>query len=303
MAPKGIVVARNIMIASPGDDIEEKVKPYLKMEQNLLNAPRSLLSQTPARFIPRLISSSPAARAIGFKAIPYAQIGLYKSGDRASWPVVHPVTTRTWALNKVAGMTPHSMPPAQVSRVARAPQIDGAIAANEYSSTPLLLAETPDRDKLKTAPGRAWLNHDGQRLYVAVSIPLSRPDKIVANASWGAADALELVVRLDTSPPGPTFVLHGFPDGRNVASLDAGASQSAARALIDSTSYAAKIGSDEWTGEWSVPLKGLGTAARPGLSLGFNVAARRLETDDWLVWTGTEHENWRLDGAGHIILK
>ncbi len=45
MAPKGIVVARNIFIDSQWDDIEGKAKPFVKMENNLLEAPRSLLQK------------------------------------------------------------------------------------------------------------------------------------------------------------------------------------------------------------------------------------------------------------------
>jgi hypothetical protein len=55
------------------------------------------------------------------------------------------------------------MPPVHVSRVNRAPKVDGLIqlggglmGPSEYSGAPLLLAETPGREKLTTPAGRAW---------------------------------------------------------------------------------------------------------------------------------------------------
>ena len=104
-------------------------------------------------------------------------------------------------------------------------------------------------------------------------------------------------------PVGPTLVLHGYPDGHHDLSLDAGAPAPLATALNAATTYAVQIGNGVWTCEWSIPLSAAGVRPQPGLTLGFNLGARRLETDDWLVWTGTGHENWRLDGAGRIVLK
>lgn len=302
MAPKGVVVAHNVLISSQWDDIEGKAKPYVTMQQNLLDAPRALL-RNPAGQMPRVDAAAPALRAIGFQPIPYTSIGLYQSSARASWPVTHLTTIQDWPRENTAALTPHPGPPMQVSDVSTAPQVDGIVSPGEYPGEPLPLAETPGREKLTTPPGQAWLAHDGQRLYVAVTIPLAKPEKFVPTGDWGAADAVELVFRRSTTPTGPTFILHGFADGRCLTSLDAGAPPALSAALQKSTIYAAHIGPNSWTAEWSVPLKAAGITLKPGLALGFNLGARRLETDDWLVWTGTGRENWRLDGAGRIVLE
>lgn len=302
MAPKGIVVTRNIMVATEWNDIEAKAKPYLKMEQNILDASRDVLAagNTP---MPEVNPAAPAVKDLKFEPIPYAQIGLYRSAERASWPVLHPVTKQAWPNAKNGGSAARTEPPAQVLAVNQAPKIDGTVSPGEYPGAPLLLAETPGRDKLTTPPGKAWLAHDAQRLYIAVTIPADKPEKLVGNAAWGAADAVEVAFRRQAKTPGPTFILQGFADGHSAPSLAAGAPPALATALQQASRFAAHSGPHEWTAEWSIPLQASGIAMQPGLTLGFNLGARRLETDDWLVWTGTGHENWRLDGAGHIVLK
>jgi hypothetical protein len=86
MAPKGVVVMRNIMVATEWDDIEGKARPYVKMEQNLLDAPRNVLVNRAGQ-MPRLNPKSPTVAALKFEPIPYERIGLYKNAERASWPV------------------------------------------------------------------------------------------------------------------------------------------------------------------------------------------------------------------------
>ncbi|HEY0074173.1 MAG TPA: hypothetical protein VGB77_08735, partial [Abditibacteriaceae bacterium] len=197
-------------------------------------------------------------------------------------------------------------PPFRVVRVTKAPLIDGVVSPNEYNGAVLPLGETPSRDKIQKGPGAARLSHDGKRLYIAVTIPLETPGKIKGTGDWGAADAVEIVLRwhsaLPATPHGPTFVLQGFADGRSIQSAAAGAPAEAMTKLQKGIGYAAKTDANSWTAEWSIPLAEAGLNFQPGLTLGFNIGARRLESDDWLVWTGTNRENWRLDGAGRIIL-
>jgi hypothetical protein len=301
MAPKGNIVARNIIIDSQWDDIESKAKPYVKMENNLLEAPRSLLQKGA---LPGVNLNAQAVRDIGFKPIPSEKIGLFKSSERAIWPVKHEVTQHQWHSSAVTQA--HTMPRFRVVRVTKAPLIDGVVSPNEYNGAVLPLGETPSRDKIQKGPGAARLSHDGKRLYIAVTIPLETPGKIKGTGDWGAADAVEIVLRwhsaLPATPHGPTFVLQGFADGRSIQSAAAGAPAEAMTKLQKGIGYAAKTDANSWTAEWSIPLAEAGLNFQPGLTLGFNIGARRLESDDWLVWTGTNRENWRLDGAGRIIL-
>jgi hypothetical protein len=82
MAPKGVVVTRNIMVSTQWDDIEGKARPYVKMEQNLLDAPRAMLASRAGQ-MPRLNHQHAGVANLKFASIPYGRIGLYKSAERA----------------------------------------------------------------------------------------------------------------------------------------------------------------------------------------------------------------------------
>ncbi len=330
MAPKGIVVAHNVIIGSNWDDIEKKALPFIAMRDNLLDAPRSLLftvsqslgitahipvgaiprTRGDARFLlppstwagPNLIPDA-SFKAIGFTPIPVDRIGLYASPERASWPVVHQVDVQAWPTSGAGSIAARTEPPLSVARAVRPPTVDGVVAPDEYPGESVALAETPSRDKIAANAGRAWLSHDAQRLYIAVQVPLSKPQLLVSKGDWGAADGLEIALRRDGKTPGQTFVLQGFPDGRANASTDAGASPAASEALLKASRYAAKVGADSWTAEWSIPLKEAGVGAAPGAVLGFNIGVRRVESDEWIAWTGTGAQNWKLAGAGRLVLR
>ena len=103
--PKGNVVRRNIFWQGQGenlrrvakgtpikdiwwDDIETKIRPLVKLEDNLINVDPLFVDATAANF--QLRAESPAWK-LGFQNIPVEQIGLYSDDRRASWPVQHPV--------------------------------------------------------------------------------------------------------------------------------------------------------------------------------------------------------------------
>ena len=90
MAPKGNVFRRNICWGGRWSDIEDKARPYVVEENNLVGLDPLFRDEARGDF--RLSRRSPAF-AIGFKPIPVGEIGLYRDRLRASWPVVHAVDT------------------------------------------------------------------------------------------------------------------------------------------------------------------------------------------------------------------
>ncbi|MFA6470691.1 MAG: right-handed parallel beta-helix repeat-containing protein [Candidatus Latescibacterota bacterium] len=84
LAPKGTVMARNICWGGAWGYTEPKAMSYVKFENNLTDSDPLFAVNPPADF--RLTSKSPALK-LGFRQIPFEKIGLYKNGDRASWPV------------------------------------------------------------------------------------------------------------------------------------------------------------------------------------------------------------------------
>ena len=83
-APKGNLIARNICVGGKWDDIEGIARPYLSMQDNLLDQDPHFMDAAKLDF--RLKDDSPAFK-LGFKPIPIEKIGCYADPRRASWPV------------------------------------------------------------------------------------------------------------------------------------------------------------------------------------------------------------------------
>ncbi|MCX7968140.1 MAG: right-handed parallel beta-helix repeat-containing protein [Armatimonadetes bacterium] len=76
-APKGNIIRRNICVGGRWMDIEEKARPYVLVEDNLIDAEPQVLFVNASKGDYRLKPNSPAVK-IGFKPIPLGQIGLYR---------------------------------------------------------------------------------------------------------------------------------------------------------------------------------------------------------------------------------
>ena len=97
-APKGNVIARNVSWGGKWDGIQNVARPYLTLEDNLVDEDPHFVDLANLDF--RLKEDSPAFD-LGFEPIPIEKIGLYEDGHRASWPVTHTVRG-TEAPNKIA---------------------------------------------------------------------------------------------------------------------------------------------------------------------------------------------------------
>ena len=87
-APKGNLIARNVSWGGTWDGIQNVARPYLALEDNLVDEDPHFVDAENLDF--RLRQDSPAFQ-IGFKPIPIDKIGLYEDADRASWPITHTV--------------------------------------------------------------------------------------------------------------------------------------------------------------------------------------------------------------------
>jgi hypothetical protein len=87
-SPTGSLVARNVCRGGTWDGMEKKAKPFITLEDNLLDQDSRFVNAAKLNF--QLRNDSPALK-LGFKRFPIEKIGLYRSPDRASWPVKHAV--------------------------------------------------------------------------------------------------------------------------------------------------------------------------------------------------------------------
>ena len=83
LAPKGNLLARNVCWGGPWGWTEPAAVEYLAIEDNLIDVDPLFTGVPPATYA--LDAGSPAL-SLGFQPIPFDQIGLYESPDRASWP-------------------------------------------------------------------------------------------------------------------------------------------------------------------------------------------------------------------------
>ncbi len=82
-APKGNIIRRNICVGGRWMDIEEKAKPYVLIEGNLIDVAPQVLFMNAEKGDYRLKPNSPAVK-IGFKPVPLERIGLYRDEWRAN---------------------------------------------------------------------------------------------------------------------------------------------------------------------------------------------------------------------------
>jgi hypothetical protein len=92
LAPKGNIMARNICWGGTWGTIEAKAEPYVTVEDNLENVDPLFAGKPDPLFAGKppvdysLAAESPALK-LGFQSIPFDSIGVYKSTERASWPL------------------------------------------------------------------------------------------------------------------------------------------------------------------------------------------------------------------------
>lgn len=82
-APTGSFIARNIRHGGKWDEVDKKAAPFVKFEDNLLDADPRFVDAAHGNF--QLRDDSPAYK-LGFQRIPIEKIGLIQNDTRASWP-------------------------------------------------------------------------------------------------------------------------------------------------------------------------------------------------------------------------
>ena len=187
---------------------------------------------------------------------------------------------------------------------AKAAKVDGVADKDEYPAPAVSLKQTPDREAISGAPASARLFHDGQTLFVTITVPLEDAGKLSKGESWSSDDAAEVCVRdASTTQPGPTFIIHGFATGKHECTTDAGAPDAQTAKLEKAVKFAAKVEKKSWTGEWAIPFEALGLRYKPGLKLDFNLGVWRSESGEWIIWRGALGSTYNLDNGGKLTLE
>ena len=258
----------------------------------------------------RLRPESPAF-ALGFRELPIAQMGLYQSPDRASWPVDDD-PWREEHLRYPEGepappkpRTEADIPRLTAARCARVPVIDGRTEPPEWDWGTAVAVEALSLETGKgKRPSRAVGCHDDDALYIALENEVSNSAALLKEGgTWGADDGAEVCVQVVAGTrAGPVYVVQGYPSGKWQSVTDAGASPEAAGRLGQAATFAATIGEGKWTGEWRLPFAALGIDPGRGDTVLFNIGVLKAAEKQWIAWVSTGGAPWHMDRAGKLLL-
>jgi hypothetical protein len=303
-APKGNTIARNISWHSRWDEIEGKARPYLTFADNLIDEDPHFVNAGKLGF--QLKDDSPAYR-MGFQRIPVEKIGLYRSEQRASWPVKATVREVPAPPPPLPGRT--GPPPVfKVPRAKAAVTVDGTIAPAEWdgarASSAMLIAQGIEGEKVRPT-SRAWLAHDDASLLVAFDNAVDASKPLQMGNQWGRDDAVEVAIRNAAGgEDAPILVLRGYPSGHFESSAEAGAPADAVRRAGEGVEYKARVVSaTHWTAEWRIPFASLGIDPARQTRFAVNLSVRKTAPEPlWLMWQGTGGHTWDIEDAGVIEL-
>jgi hypothetical protein len=261
----------------------------------------------------RLRRSSPAFD-LGFQPIPFEKIGLYRSDERASWPVAEDCWRETHlthpeglsATTPGGGRAGGAAPVLRCPRVDTPPEIDGNISSGEWPGAGVNVAALSMGDGVGRQPSTVFVAHDDQALYVGLLNQVSNAAALKKeDGVWGADDGAEVCIQVcpEEGKPGPIFVIQGYPSGKCESVTNAGAPASAAKALGKAVSYGAGIQGAGWTGEWRIPFDALGI--RPGAKpvVGFNIGVLKAAETQWIAWVSAGGAPWHMERAGTLKLE
>ncbi len=145
----------------------------------------------------------------------------------------------------------------------------------------------------------AWRGTD---LFLAVRCAIPEGAATIPGINWGG-DGVEVSFQgAGPRQQGPVFVLWGTTDGRFHGSTCGGASDEQVERLERETAFAVRVGRNEWTCEWRIPLGELGLAPADVAELRMNLGVRWKALDRWLCWVPTGGPIWHVGRAGRLRL-
>lgn len=311
-APKRNLVQRNIAIGGKWDDVEKKGAQWQIFKDNYVTAEAETVAKIvkslpanprPKDFAP--LNKLPQAPP-GFEPLPLTQIGLQKSDDRASWPVVSTPRVAPQDEGAVVKAVPTAAGAAPIFKVAKAqavPVIDGAINAAEWNGANAqraLLMEQDMNGAKATPTSLAWILQSEAGLWIAIDNATDPNATLRKGDAWGEDDAVEIAIRREDMNR-VANVYRGFPSGHWLVSDENGLPKDVMATSKVGVKYATRaVEQGRWSAEWFIPWQALGLNKAPtvGTRFAFNLTARKPAGDLWLMWRGTGGNSFLVERAG-----
>lgn len=274
----------------------------------------------------RLKPDALAYTKIKFQPIPYDRIGVYASPERSVWPVDCQRPAADWKPRWILGReslseTPVSIFPVADLKKGRAITIDGVVNDEEWSP-PGYDGNEPNRHAAATIgyrlngaldaqPAMAYIEADGDALYVAFVVGSVAGQRVSRSHQWGKDDAVEIALAVASLPEMTAgqerpFIFRGYPDGHVEGSTESGWTAYEVSRSHKDIRFAARVTEgQEWTSEFRIPFSCFGYSKpeggnRPILA---NLTVFRAAEKQWLMWRKPAGPSWKVQGGHALWLK
>ena len=300
--PKRNLFSKNISAGGIWDDINRATRQFQTITDNLTfdEDPEwaELIKDHTGKPVTLNFRNSAAVDSIGFEPLPVQKMGLYADARRASWPVKHEVRPVTFA--EPEPQVDLSPDPIFVVAPSDIPvTIDGQLKSPEFDAQALdkaMVLEANVNGALADPPVWAWLTHDGTVLLVGLKTAVSKT-RDLGNV-WGRSDAVELAFKPDDDFYAEKLILRGYADGSWETTDEAGTSRVGMNRIVQGVQYAAWVGEDIWSAEWSIPLENLSKTV--GDFVQFNLTVRRVDGQRWIMWRPTGGHSYDVESVGRL---
>jgi alpha-L-fucosidase len=195
---------------------------------------------------------------------------------------------------------------AKAPKAQKVATINGIADEGEYAKTTLLtLKQTPERDTIRTEPASAKIFHDGNTLYIMLSVPVKSAANVSKDENFGQDDGIEICFCDESGPtPGLAYVIQAFPTGKiALYPVNSDAAYEEAQKMAKNVKFSGKINEKSWTCELAIPLESVNLKYKPGMKLGFNIGLWRSQDNEWIIWRGAEGSTTQLENGGKLILE
>jgi len=177
------------------------------------------------------------------------------------------------------------------------------VSVNVYKPEELIWQATGEKAK---NPSKAYLEVDGENLYIAFANDVDPEGGIVGGHQWGQSDAVELALSIVTGlDVGPIMIWRGYTDGHWETSDEAEAPKALLAQARTGVEYACKtVSKNHWSAEFKIPFEAIGIEPQKhNPRILFSLAVRKVSGNQWVTWKKSPGGSWDVRKSGILWLE